>query len=66
MIRGSPKLGSVRVMTPKLPPLRFVFGMSKFTWLKTLKNSARNCTFMSVPMRKFLNSPMSQVCRFGP
>ena len=49
--------GSFERCTPKLPLLRFLFGMSKLTWLKTLKNSARNCTFMSVLHAEVLEQP---------
>ena len=65
--------GTVRVIVPKLALLTairlspgVVPGMSKFTWLKTLKNSARNCTFIDPLNRKFLNSPMFQLWNEGP
>src|SRR5687767_8870603 len=42
-------------------------GISKFTWLKTLKNSMRSCTLLwLVPYRKFLNRPMFQLWNDGP
>ncbi len=65
--------GTVRVIVPKLALLTamrlspgVVPGMSKFTWLKTLKNSARNCMFIEPLKRKFRNTPMFQLWNDGP
>src|SRR6266536_2790304 len=72
-MRGSPDTGTVRVSFPKLALLTairlsdgVVPGMSKFTWLKTLKISIRNCAFISRLERKFLKSPIFQLWNDGP
>ena len=61
MMRGLP----ADVMTPKSPPCvksplpRLFPGGLKFTLLKRLKNSVRNCSFICSLMVKFLIAPKS-------
>ena len=66
MMRGSPAFGCVLVMRPNEALFTAVAGLSKFTWLNTLNNSARNCMLMSLPKRIILNNPMSQLYVLGP
>src|SRR5687767_1330315 len=63
MIRGS----CAPVIRPKVAAvLTVVFGLLKFTLLNRLKNSARNCRFISFEKRNLLNKPISTVDRLGP
>src|SRR5581483_10236208 len=66
-MRGSP----APVICPKLLELKAAIpvladGSFKFTRLKTLKYSARNCSFQRSVMLKFFISPMSHVQYLGP
>src|SRR5262245_37983661 len=49
-----------------LPEKRIGFGVSKFTWLKMLKNSARNCKATSSVTATLLNSEVSAFHDLGP
>src|SRR5438093_792898 len=65
-IRGSPELGSVRVIRPSVDGLlTAVLGMSKLTMLKMLKNSTRACTYDELLKWKFFDTAMSQICSDG-
>src|SRR2546423_1036064 len=41
-------------------------GFSQFAWLRTLKNSARNCSLKRSVMPKSFNRPESRFQKFGP
>src|SRR5688500_4183079 len=60
MIRGSPWFACVLVIRPNEALFTPVAGLAKFTWLKILKNSARNWTPMSSLTRTFLLNPISK------
>src|SRR5438045_1009709 len=53
-------------MTPKSWLLKVALGVPKFTRLKALKNSVRNCRFFFSVMGKFFIRAVSKFFRPGP
>src|SRR6267378_3699571 len=67
----SPGLMICPVIGSILPPddcnaLRLLIGLAKFTWLKRLKNSARNSMFFDSPSGRRLMTEKSTFVCFGP
>src|SRR5271157_3998586 len=52
-------------MVPKAALVVIVFGIPKFVWFRTLKNSARNCSRTVSRMRKFLSIDWSHCSKLG-
>ncbi len=67
----SPGLMIRPVFASMLPPdeakaLKLLIGLAKFTWLKRLKNSARNSTFFDSRIGKRLMTEKSTLVCLGP
>src|SRR5260370_30930055 len=58
--------GATDVAWPKFPAFTFPCTKLNWAWLKTLKNSARNCKFSLSVRRVSFNKAMSQLLTPGP
>src|ERR1017187_9233898 len=52
-------------MVPKAALVVWVFGIPKFVWFRTSKNSARNCSRAFSRIRKFLSTEKSHWSKLG-